>query len=500
MNHLRKPLPGLLVALLPFLVACQDPEQVLEPQVDEIPVTTASAAALADFSRGQAAMDVGRVQEANVLFESAVAKDPAFAYAYLKIAETASSTREFSDNLGKAQAHTAGKSDGELLLIEIVSTYFENDMEKRNRLARALVEKYPSSPRAWLVLAGVQSGQNQQRVARESLQRALKLDGSFKAASFATWESYLFKEPKDFARAEEAMRRCLEAGVEGAEAAKVHENLGDVYRATNQLENAREAYSQAADLDPTLAAAHIKKGHVSSFIGRFDEARADYDAGLTVAKGPNRITFANYRAFTYLHADDPQAALAELTGLVKEADASGLPVDQVVDAKIFTLSNQVFIALHHALVAEAEEFLDQLAAAMRANAEMTGDADFSRLQEAGILLWEGRLAAVSHDFETALAKAEEHRTLMASDNNPRRFEGYQGLLAVIEALRGEPRAAAEHFEQSDVHMTYFKYHLAVAKEAAGDVEDAKALFKEVAEWNFNSVGFALVRRDALSRL
>ena len=34
---------------------------------------------------------------------------------------------------------------------------------------------------------------------------------------------------------------------------------------------------------------------------------------------------------------------------------------------------------------------------------------------------------------------------------------------------------------------------------AGNGEEAKRLFAEVATWNFNSVGFALVRRDARER-
>lgn len=43
---------------------------------------------------------------------------------------------------------------------------------------------------------------------------------------------------------------------------------------------------------------------------------------------------------------------------------------------------------------------------------------------------------------------------------------------------------------------YIKDQLAVAKEGAGDAADAKKLFREVAEHNFNAVGFALVRKEA----
>ena len=45
------------------------------------------------------------------------------------------------------------------------------------------------------------------------------------AAHLSVFYSHLFKEPKDFARAEEAVRRCLE--IDSGEA-KLHEDLGDV--------------------------------------------------------------------------------------------------------------------------------------------------------------------------------------------------------------------------------------------------------------------------------
>ena len=489
--------PGFLI--LATLTACQpgdDAGVTTTPVVSDIPVTTSSPEALGVFQQGQQAMDIGRYREANSLFDSAVQLDPSFAYAYLNIANTAASAREFATNLEQAKAHLEGKSDGERILVEISQTFFDNDSEKRLELARSLVERYPDGPRAWLVLAGMQGGQNQYEASRESLERAIELDETLLAAHFAAWNSYLFSEPKDFARAERAMWRSLEIAPEEA---KPYENLGDVYRAMADLERARELYARALEKDPSLTAAAIKKGHVNSFLGRFEEARADYDKGLATAKDQTRVTYANYRAFTHLHAGDPRAALDELSGLLDLADTLGIPEDDVYGAKIFTLTNQATIALHHGLLADAEDILAQLATVMRANYESVGDADFTRHQEANILLWQSQLEARRGNLPAARERAEEHQALLAEDRNPRRFEGYHGLLGLIALLQDQPEQAIEHLEQSDLGVMYVKYHLALAAEAAGQDERAKALFKEVAEWNFNSVGYALVRQDALAR-
>jgi tetratricopeptide (TPR) repeat protein len=128
-----------------------------------------------------------------------------------------------------------------------------------------------------------------------------------------------------------------------------------------------------------------------------------------------------------------------------------------------------------------------------------GDADFERREEAEILLWEGQLHARSGDYDAALAAAEGIRELMEADANPRKLEAYHGLRGLVDLLQGNYEQSASHFEQSDLMKPYVKYHLALAQEGAGRTEEAKALFREVAEYNFNSVDFALVRRDALER-
>src|SRR5262249_44144772 len=57
-------------------------------QIQEIPVTTSQPQARLDFDAGQAALDRGDGQRANLLFKSAVAQDPSFVYGWLNIANS----------------------------------------------------------------------------------------------------------------------------------------------------------------------------------------------------------------------------------------------------------------------------------------------------------------------------------------------------------------------------------------------------------------------------
>ena len=125
-----------LVALAVLGWACGVPSEEPSPGgdrivVDEIPVTTDSESALADFEAGQRKLDVGRAAEANALFRRAVEEDPSFASAHLNIANSAASAVEFKTHLDLAAAHLEGKSPGERIRVEILATFLDNDAEQR---------------------------------------------------------------------------------------------------------------------------------------------------------------------------------------------------------------------------------------------------------------------------------------------------------------------------------------------------------------------------------
>jgi tetratricopeptide (TPR) repeat protein len=464
-------------------------------RVNEIPITTASSSARTHFTVGEKLLDAGRPREAAEHFRIAVEQDPSFAYGYLNLAFAAPSTQEFKENLDRAAQNLTNKSEGERLRVEIARTFLDNNAEKRLELAQSLVKAYPSSPRAWIVLGNAQSVLNRHTMARESYGRAIALDPTMFLAQTAQGFSYLFNEPRDLPRAKQHMEQAIAAN---ADEAKGYEFLGDVNRAMNQLEEARAAYTRATEKDPKLAVAVLKKGHINSFLGNYAEARAAYDAAIADGKEADKVTYGVFRAYANLHAGQPKAAIDELTEVARSAEAA-VPSKQINGAKAFALVSALQIALHNDLLEDAERVLGLYSPVVRADAQAVNDPGNTRLTEAGILAWESQLAARRGDFATALAKANEHKRLVENDQNPRRLETYHSLLGLIELRKKEFAQAIPHFRQADLTDIYQKYHLALALEGAGQSAEARKLFQEVATWNFNSVGFALTRRDAMRR-
>jgi tetratricopeptide (TPR) repeat protein len=458
-------------------------------QVKEIPATTNSKQALESFQKGLYYLDVARGLEARREFLKAVQADPAFSHAYFYLSLASLSPEEFNKSLDQAAKNAQGKSEGENILVEINRTFVDNDAAKRLQLAQTLVQKYPQAPRAWLRLGFVQGSMNHHVEARKAFEKAMELDPKLIGTPVALEGSYLFNEPRDFDKAKLYAEQCSQINPKEA---KCFELLGDVYRARRELVKARDSYTKALQMDPALDVAGLKKGHINSFLGNYDEARSDYDKAIASTEKSNKTGYASFRALTYLHAGQPKVALKELQKLVDAADSYGLPKEQVDAAKLAILNNEFLIALHQNSADDAQKVLDQIQIITAENIKRVNDPQFTRL----LALLQGQVAARRKDYQTAAAKAEENKKLVEKDSSARKLEGYYGLLATTELLQGNYAKAVELYKKADRTIIYVKYQYGLALEGAGNTQESAKVFGEVANYNFNLVDFALARNDA----
>src|SRR6266516_2070398 len=395
----------------------QDPRSALDPITSAVikhPITTSSAAARDHFLRGQRELDLARFIDANVHFKQAVAADPNFAFAYLNVANTAT-----------------------------------------------------------------------------SIDKALALAPRLFAAHTAMGTSYLFGEPRDFAQ---ALQHLQQAEALAPYEAGAHTFLGDVYRAQRNLAKAREEYMRGHELNPRDAILLVKAGHANTFLGDYVASRADYDSAIAVGRANEKAAYAPFRAYVSVYAGDPAAAIEELNRLVASIDNMGVPDPKT--AKVGALTNVAVIATHTGNRAAAEEALKQLGPLLLQQADEAGNAAYRRGQQATIAYFAGWWAARRGDYVAAQKQAEQIGQLLAPDANPRKLEPMHQLEGFIALYQGKYRDAAGHLKLGNTLDPYVKYQLAVATEGAGDAGEAKRLFTEVAEYNFNTVGFALVRKDA----
>ncbi len=493
--------------MLAFLAGCSEPAQE-EPGEQAaggetfsnagLPVIAPSADIFKLYMQAQDRADMGDFIEANQLARQVTEKAPGFVAGWLMLSNTALSAEQFVKASHEAQKNRDKGTMAEQIWTDINMSLVDNNTEQSVQFAEDLVAAFPDSPRAWLVLAGTQAGQNQHEDARASALRAIELDPDFAPGHNTLGLSYLFNDPKDLTEAETHIMHVTELRP-SEENAWI--NLGDVHRAMGDLEQARLEYGKAMEMDPTNSIAPVKRGHVNSFLGNYDEAREDYDKGIALGKELSRATLANYRAFVHLHEGQTRAAVEELKDLLERIDSMDMPDHQKLSARNFTLANLADICLFNEMDKEAVEAVQALSASLKKSGANSGDEDFANVQAATAAYWEGRLAAHTGEFETAEAKANEYLALLEDDQNPRKMENYYEIMGLIALEQAEFEQAAENFRYSNLNPGGFggdiknKYMLAVALESAGEEQEARSLYDEVANYNFNSVWFAMVGAD-----
>ncbi len=265
-----------------LFLACQSNK---EPQMTypegEIPVSTVSDEAMQEFLKGMELLDQGHAQEARPYFDKALELDPNFVSAQWYRANAANSAKDWAENRDKFLAMRDQANEGEKLLMDMIDANQSNDLQKTKVISLELTEKYPKSARAMDNLAGYYSGMDETAKARETWAKAIALNPDYLPAISNLGFSYLFTSPKDYAKAQQYFEMAVK---KAPQSSRVQINMGDCYRAQNDLDKALASYVKAAELDPNDEVALSKAGHVNSFLGNLEAARKNYRDSRAVSE------------------------------------------------------------------------------------------------------------------------------------------------------------------------------------------------------------------------
>ncbi len=487
----------LLGALLaaPLASHAQEQAEGMSPAALEMlkpfPATTSVAAARAHFIQGLRDSDMGRYLEAGSHFRAAIEADPAFAQAHLHGALNAPSLGAFKAGLDEAKKHASHASQAEQLLISYYHQGFVNDQDAQLATANELVALMPKHPRALVLLAGIQGTRGDHAAARATLEQAIALAPTFAPAYMALGNSYMFSTPKDYAKAQQAMKKLVE--IEPNESIS-HDLLADTYRAQNQLAKARDSYTRSAELAPKDRLPLEQRGHANTFLGDYAAARADYEASYALGKANEQALSARWKALTWVHAGQGEKGIAELQAIINQVDGMGIP--EPTGVKIALLGDIAQIAIHHGKFLVAEAALQRRAALMMKQADAMGTPEFRHSQQAGIAFMQAIYSAKKKDVPAAQKAIEEYKAHIAEEKNPRKMEAVHELMGYLSLQEGKAGEAVTHYRQADQDDPYVKYNLALALQGSGQAKEAKQLFKEVGEYTFNATSVALIRSDA----
>ncbi len=502
---MKKNIRFLILSLFVCFISCNEAESNKEEvesnkekttsKNTDIIATTKSLEAKASFEEGLAALDLNESKKARSAFSKAIEQDPTMGIAYLLRANTASSFKEYSDDINAGKAKLDSASNWEKMFAEYQSTNLAGDRKKGLEILQNIATAYSDMARAQNDLGNGFAGNNQFDKAREQYQKAIQLNPSWVGGYASLAGSFMFNEPKDLKKAEENVLKVVELAPKSSGA---QITLGDCYRAQNDFAKAKTAYAKAVELNPTAPEGYYKEGHANIYLGNFDEARKNYaDAGNNdVQKSFGIIN----TAFSYLFQNNSTAALKLLMDEAMKTDTVSANKSKSDNDKSNYLTTCANIAVHNGDAATLKKVVPMLLPLSERLANDLGTPEAKIFAQADKLNWESLLACTEGKFDEAIAKSEAMKVAIDPIKDDRKFEGYHYNMGLINIKQKKYTDAITHFEKADLNNMYNKYWLAKANEAAGNKEKATSLFKEVAAYNFNDVGNALVREEVKKKL
>ena len=455
--------------------------------------TTSSNEALSFFTDGLKYYDLGDNTKARDLLQKAIKQDPSFAVAYIHLATLATNPQEFVSYMDKAKEHISGANEWEKLLYDYTETYMTDNMDKRLSIGQKMVSTFPGSARACMYLGQAYDNRNEFANARKCFQKAVSLEPNWPGGYVALANSQLFEDPKDFSAAEKTANKLVSLAPSNAS----YIMLGDAYRAQNNLEKAEEMYSKAIANDAQLPEAYYKRGHAFTFLGQYDKARDDYEEAGTLDVSP--LGARENIALTYLYQNDPSQAMQSLENDIKNITPM-LDATQRNSFQYDMLTTSAMIAMHHHNAEKLQQIVKDMQPLSEDMALRVGTEEAKLTQKANMLYWEGVLKLMNNDYAGAKANAEEMKTTLEPVKNPLKLDNYNLLLGCTAMMQKDARTAVSYLAKTNKLDVYEQYCLAKAYEANGQKDKAAPIYKYISDYNFNGVGYALIRNELKKKM
>ena len=284
---------------------------------DKVPVTTSSAEARRLYLQGRDLAEKLRLTDARRLYGQAVAADGTFALAYIGLANTAGTTKEFIDATTRAASLAGGVSEGERQIILAVEAGMKGNPAGVLTHYNELVRLFPNDERALTLLGTIYFGRQDYDSAIEYFVRATTVNPSFSVPYNQLGYAYRFEEK--YADAEKVFKRYTEL-IPGDP--NPYDWYAELLMKMGRFDDSIAMYQKALAIDPNFVASYVGIGNNHLSAGRPEDARAAFAKITGVARNTGERRLACFwTAASYVHEGATDKALAELKAEYALAEA-----------------------------------------------------------------------------------------------------------------------------------------------------------------------------------
>jgi len=454
----------------------------------EIPITSYSDEARQLFIEARDKYEFLHREKADALLQEALKKDPLFAQAHIYRILTCAETDAIENAVEKATKNADRASKAEQLLISAFKAhYWEKDYSRAIEIYEKLKDLHPEDARlCWLHSRAYRDSGNSEK-AIEQNQKAIAINEDFAPAHKDL--GYTYSARGDYEEAEKHFYNYLQLNPLEPNS---HDSIADLYTKMGRFEDAIVHYKKALDIDPTFTYSHRKLAINLCFIGKCKEGREVLQEAIDNDMNPSSKVYTMERVIhSYLYEQDYLSALDAIDRTIAMATANGI-LEEVARLKLAKCA--VYSQLKD--YENAKKCITDCQKVTLAKNLVPYYKDYYLSER---LFWEAWVAAEQHRYDEALDKAAEYRAALEEMNDSRRLKYHIALLGHIAMTRGETRSAFELFKNASIDDPFFHYLTARAIDKSGNKETAAKYFRKAANWNADTLHYALVRQKALAR-
>ena len=450
----------------------------------KVPITTSSEEARKLYLQGRDLAEKLRATDAHRYYRDAAAKDPAFALAFVGMATTSGTTREFLDAVARAVAVAGKLSEGERHIVMALDAGAKGEPAAVLAHYTDLIRLFPDDERAHTLLGNTYFGRQDYDRAIAAFTRATAINPSFSPPYNQLGYAYRFQER--FKDAETAFKKYIELIPNDP---NPYDSYAELLMKMGRFDESITMYEKALAIDANFPASYIGIGNNQMFMDRYDAARATFGKLQQIARNTGERRQARFwTAAAYVHEHATDKAVAELKAGAALAEADG---------DLATISGD--LTQIGDVLREAGRFDEASASYAAAVATMDKAAVPEELKQGtrrNHLFEEARLAAAKGDLSLARSKTAAYAREVGPKNRPfevRQLHELEGLIALGDKQFARAEQALKQANQQDPRILYL---MAVAAKGAGDPARAATLAAKAARFNGLAFNYAFVRSTA----
>jgi tetratricopeptide (TPR) repeat protein len=454
----------------------------------EIPVTANSKEAKKIFIQGREKFENVQVVQASNLFDKAIALDQNFALAHLYRAQTGGDPNTTQKHREMATRLLDKVSDGEKHLIKYILAGADGTEHERKAEIDKLVSMFPNDKRVHTMYGLYLASIDKPIQAAASFNKAIQMDKNYAPAYNLL--GYTRMDQKDWAESEKAFKKYIELQPKNP---NPYDSYADMLLKSGQLDEALANFRKAYSLDQSFVSALARIGLVHVLKGDFEKARESYRE--LYAKAPTynwKMTALNNDAQSYLHEGRFDEAIKKFLSVKNFAKS-----ENQQNGIINTVSDIGWIQMENGSIADA-------AASIKEARDLTEKADIpdSYRQNQRFFRKIERIDLLMHvnELETAENALTEIKTYVDENPDAEKTGIYYTLVGILERYKGNYDKSLEAFNQSIPGDPYALYQKGLTQELMGDVDGAEATYKEVVNYNFGGMPYAMVRYRAKAKI